>query len=279
MPRIALCLVSLPLLVAIGACRNPRPGSSAAPVRFDSAGVDVVRHDALSSYARAVHRPEYLLTLGEVEGPAELLFGEVADAALLSDGTLAILDRHAAEVRLFSGAGEFLRIIAGRGEGPGEFSGGGALAILPLPSGAFAVPDLLNQSIAVFSSAGELRATHSLAIGEASPAEWRILSGDTLIVRSLGGGNETFIARSVDGTWQDALAVVERRTRSLTSRPDRTERSWYSGSGRSGTWTGASCPHHGTNCHSRLFAPCACARLPIDSAEASYAHAVTAEAR
>jgi len=109
------CIVLASLFV--GLATGCAPGDvGPAPIVQDSAGVQLVRHGPLADYGRPVYPAEYILTIGDMEGPPEMLFAEVAGVELLDDGTVAVLDREAAEIRQFSPDGSFLRRIS-RGKG------------------------------------------------------------------------------------------------------------------------------------------------------------------
>ncbi len=95
---------------------------------------------------------EAVLSLGSVDGPEMEAFGAVADVALLDGGYIAVADRYAREVRLFSEAGAFVRRIGRAGEGPGEFQSIDGIA--PLDSGRFSVWDPSQGRMTVFDTAG-----------------------------------------------------------------------------------------------------------------------------
>lgn len=65
--------------------------------------------------------PEPVARLGLVEGELPYVFSDVAHAARLSGGELALFDYGSGEVRFFDRGGEFIKAVGGRGEGPGEF--------------------------------------------------------------------------------------------------------------------------------------------------------------
>lgn len=62
-----------------------------------------------------------VVEIGELDGPEEQIFGTIADAMVMDDGSIAILDRQANELRLFDPDGVFLHAHGGSGDGPGEF--------------------------------------------------------------------------------------------------------------------------------------------------------------
>ncbi|MDT8368771.1 MAG: hypothetical protein RQ745_06160 [Longimicrobiales bacterium] len=149
-------------------------------------------------------RPEYLLLVEnggapETANDTGVTFGKVADVDILSDGTLAVLDRIAARVYLLDRDGE-LRAVAGRrGQGPGELSGGLSLAVIPLPGARFAVPDVANNAIPIFDATGQVVDVLPFGTGSEVIPEWRSLSGDTVAVRRATSSVEILQARTLDG--------------------------------------------------------------------------------
>ena len=169
----------------------------------------MVRHGPLTDYDRPTYAAEYLLTIGTMDGPPELLFADVAGIEVLEDGIVAILDRQASEVRTFALDGSFLRRISRRGEGPGEISGDATLGLVGIGSGRFLLPDAINQTVSVFTSDGGLVESHRWDIMETYMPEWRAASDTSLAVRiwSQSAEWEVLAHRSVAGAMLDTLAV------------------------------------------------------------------------
>ena len=186
-----------------------------APIVQDSAGVELVRHGPLAAYERPVYPAEYILTLGALEGPPEMLFAEVAGVELLDDGTVAVLDREAAEIRQFSPDGSFIRRISRRGSGPGEISGDFTVGLVGIGAGRLLVPDAINQTVSIFDRGGGLLESHPWDILQAFMPEWRAASDSTLAVHlwSATAPWHVLAHRSVTGTLLDTLAVYAVRPR------------------------------------------------------------------
>lgn len=184
-----------------------------APIVRDGAGVEIARHGPLADYGRPVFQAEFILTIGGVEGPAGILFTEVAGVELLDDGTVAVLDREAAEIRRFSPDGSLLRRISRRGSGPGEISGDGTVAMVGVGAGRLLVPDALNQTVSVFDREGGLLESHRWDILRAYMPEWRAASETTLAVHlwSASAPWHVLAHRSVTGAMLDTLAVFAGR--------------------------------------------------------------------
>ena len=65
------------------------------------------------------------VSIGELEGPEEYLFGNVYAIAVDDNRHVYVLDSQAENVRVFDADGIHLRTLGGRGEGPGELQGAG----------------------------------------------------------------------------------------------------------------------------------------------------------
>ncbi|MCY4573275.1 MAG: 6-bladed beta-propeller [Gemmatimonadetes bacterium] len=134
---------------ALAAC-DAEPGSSAAGpvVVVETIGdTTVVRTLSGSVWdGEATLVPE--ISVGELDGPEELLFGNVRSIAVDEDRSVYVFDDQAQEVRVFDSAGEYVETLGGRGEGPGEFSRAEAIALLP--DGRLVVRDPGNTALKVF---------------------------------------------------------------------------------------------------------------------------------
>lgn len=117
MPRLDRAAV-LSLLV-LGGCDS---GTRIASLTVrDSAGIRIVENPAPADGGECALSSAPDLDIGVVEGPPELQLFRVADAATLSDGRVAIVNRGSGEVRLFGPDGSFDRAIGREGDGPSEF--------------------------------------------------------------------------------------------------------------------------------------------------------------
>ncbi len=112
------------LLAAVGCGESSAPSLPEAEVR-DSSGVRIVEYpaSALEAVARDLQlAPEASLRIGVVEGASEYQFTRPLGAARLSDGSIAVVERTPAEIRIFDSEGAFVRRISRAGEGPGELT-------------------------------------------------------------------------------------------------------------------------------------------------------------
>lgn len=134
---------------ALAACDTGPGSSSAGPhVVVQTIGdTTVVRTLSGSVWeGEATLVPE--ISIGELDGPDELLFGWIRSIAVDADHNVFAFDDQAQEVRVFDSAGQYLETLGRRGEGPGEFSR--AEAIATLPDGRLVVRDPGNSSLEVF---------------------------------------------------------------------------------------------------------------------------------
>ena len=200
----------------VGVATGCAPGDvGPTPIVQDSAGVEIMRHGPLADYGRSVYPAEYILTIGDMEGPPEMLFAEVAGVELLDDGTVAVLDREAADVRVYSPDGSFLRRISRRGSGPGEISGDLTVAMVGIGDGRLLLPDAINQTVSIFGRDGGLLESHPWDIMQAYMPEWRAANDSTLAVHlwSATAPWHVLAHRSVSGALLDTLAVYAVRPR------------------------------------------------------------------
>lgn len=117
------------LLTACGTDADPG-GSSPETVTETIGDTTVVRTLSGSVWGtEATLVPE--VTIGQLDGPEEYLFGSIRSIAVADDGTIHVLDVQAQHVRVFDSLGVFVETLGRRGEGPGEFSEAEAIAVLP----------------------------------------------------------------------------------------------------------------------------------------------------
>lgn len=154
-PRHTPAAWSFRVLVLLGACGD---GSERipSPAQFvDSAGVAIVTNPSGAAIYATV-APEPVLSIGAIDGPAEVLFGRIVSVAVDGAGNLIVADGQMGEIRIFDASGGHLRTIGGPGEGPGEFRG---LAGAWPTEGAVVAVDSRLRRITRFGPEGELLAT------------------------------------------------------------------------------------------------------------------------
>lgn len=111
----------LPAVLALLAACDAYSGP-ATTIAIDSAGVEVVTSDPLNSDATCSLGAEPIFRVGDDENDEAHWFSSIRGVGRLSDGSVAVVDRTSAEIRIFDETGRHLRSMGRPGEGPGEFS-------------------------------------------------------------------------------------------------------------------------------------------------------------
>jgi len=148
---------ALPFALLVAACAGDSSGTPTVRVTHsDSAGIQIVTTETSAANAPTFATLDSVpdVKIGALEGPPEEQFGSVGGVAPLSNGGVAVLDGQAAEIRVFSPDGTYVRTVGGKGAGPGELSFPTALAALP--GDTLAVYDYRNGRITRFTRDGEL---------------------------------------------------------------------------------------------------------------------------
>ena len=112
-------VVALALL--LGACSQQAPPETET-VYIDSSSAQIVTSTPASSEATCTFSEEPVLVIGNNEEDDNQWFSTIRGMGRLSDGSVAVVDRTSAEVRIFDASGRHLRSMGQRGEGPGEFT-------------------------------------------------------------------------------------------------------------------------------------------------------------
>ncbi|MYH53702.1 MAG: hypothetical protein F4139_12305 [Gemmatimonadetes bacterium] len=136
-------------MVALAACEPDASPSVAGPETvIETIGdTTIVRNPAAGVWnGEATLVPE--LSVGELDGPEEYLFGWIFSFAVDDDLNLYVFDGQAQEVRVFDSLGTYVETLGRPGEGPGEFSRAEVIALLP--DGRLVVRDPGNQRLEVF---------------------------------------------------------------------------------------------------------------------------------
>ena len=132
--------------IALAAC-TADPAPPTTQTTAVAGDTTVVRSHGTGEWgAPATLVPE--VSIGELEGADEYLFGTVGSIAVNDDHTVYILDTQAQEIRVFDSAGTYIETLGRRGEGPGELSHAEAIALLP--DGRLVVRDPGNSRVQVY---------------------------------------------------------------------------------------------------------------------------------
>lgn len=77
---------------------------------------------AVSETALPEHKLTVTDSIGIELGDSAYVFGAIADAEILADGNILVLDRTYCNMRIFTPSGEYVRTISSRGSGPGQLN-------------------------------------------------------------------------------------------------------------------------------------------------------------
>lgn len=190
----AVVLAALVGTACDSAARTPGTGT-------DSTGVRVVTSDPMSSEAICRADAEPMLTIGEQAGDDEnLWFSTIRGVGLLSDGSIAVIDRSSEEVRVFGPDGGHLVSMGRSGDGPGEFRSAWFLWVLP--GDTLWVGDYRPWRYNVFTRDGQFVRAVQMTPAYANPSR----AGGVLLDGTSINTRTTYIARS-DFTVPDTLLV------------------------------------------------------------------------
>lgn len=177
------------LVVSAGAAGcDGGAGAAPLPAMRDSAGITIVENPGPQESTAWIVEPEPILSVGVAEGDERYLLSRVADALLLPDGGVALLDGGSLQLRLYGPDGVFREAAGRQGSGPGEFRAMGG----PLASdgdGGFLLWDPMQRRITHLGSDLSLRGTTLLEAPEGATGAllrgW--LADGTMVVSEVRG--------------------------------------------------------------------------------------------
>ena len=146
------------------------------------------------------------VSIGDLEGPDEYLFGRVGSLAVDEARNVYVFDQQSQEVRVFDAAGGHVETLGRRGEGPGEFARAETIAVLP--DGRVLVRDPGNMRVQLFEpdSGGteewEYNSGNSYRPG--APLYTDVL-GRTFLLTSDESRDDIVIVLGADGAHLDTL--------------------------------------------------------------------------
>ena len=120
-PNQVLGSLVVALALLLGACSQQAPPETET-VDIDGSSAQIVTSTPSSSEATCTFSEEPILVIGDNEVDDNQWFSSVRGMGRLSDGSVAVVDRASAEIRIFDATGRHLRSMGHRGEGPGEFT-------------------------------------------------------------------------------------------------------------------------------------------------------------
>ena len=146
------------------------------------------------------------VSVGELDGPEEYLFGSVSAIAVDDDHNVYVLDGQARHVRVFDSDGTYVKTLGRDGEGPGEFKVPIGLAI---SNGRLLVRDPANGRVQLFG------------LETGANEEWKYLPSDYFMNTPLYQDDQGriyvdisdpevhFIVMDSDGTQLDTISPPE----------------------------------------------------------------------
>lgn len=182
-------LLAIFLAAALASCGPEATTGFTLTVR-DSTGVSIAENqgEASADHGGWAISAEPKLSIGAIEGDDAYLFSRIWGATRLSDGSIAVADNRAPDIRIFGRAGQHLRTFGVRGEGPGEFKS--PVLMGTLPGDTLVVVDRLLRRLYLFDPETGFVRGH--------PAEPSIQG--YLLTEGMFASGSALIQRSV---WQD----------------------------------------------------------------------------
>ncbi len=146
------------------------------------------------------------VSIGELDGADEYLFGRIGSLAVDDDRNVYVFDRQANHVRVFDAAGAYVATFGREGEGPGEFARAETIAVLP--DGRLLVRDPGNMRVQVFDPASgdteEWPYNSGNTYRPGTPLSTDV-RGRTFLLTSDQAGDDIVIVLGPDGTHLDTL--------------------------------------------------------------------------
>lgn len=174
-------LPSACVVATIGACGAPADAWKGTV--SDSAGVAVVANPETGLWPAGggwVVRED--LSIGQVEGEADYLFGSIAGLCVSAGGDVLVVDRQAATVRVFDRGGVLVRTLGGPGSGPGELSNTLSGCYVG-PGDTVAVPDLQLYRVTRYTLDGAVVGSVPFDVGAGIPIRWSMLRDGALVAQ------------------------------------------------------------------------------------------------
>lgn len=198
-------IITAATLTMLGACGSGSPAAGPS-VQVETIGdTTIVRTLSGSVWVdEATLVPE--ISIGELEGPEEYLFGRIGSLAVDEDHNVYVFDTQAFEVRVFDATGTYLETLGREGEGPGEFARPEAIAMLP--DGRLLVRDPGNMRVQVFDRvSGETEEWDYNSGNHYRPGAplYTDARGRTFLLTSDPSGDDIVIILGPGGTHLDTL--------------------------------------------------------------------------
>ena len=147
------CVVGL-VVFQTSACSSKKTVQTGSWVveRETKGDTTIVRTMGGSVWKEPVHLVEEL-SIGVLEGEAELMFGSVQEIAVDADGGIYLFDGQAPALRYFDANGQYVRTLGGEGQGPGEYQDA-ALGLAVRSDGRLVMRDPRNARLNLYDPDG-----------------------------------------------------------------------------------------------------------------------------
>lgn len=202
--QLAMTVVALVLLASCGGDGTPEWAGTIV----DSAGVVMV-----TSPRGGIWTPETRWTveqdlrIGNIEGDRGSQFGTIGGITVTQDGRIAVLDRQAARISIFTSDGGLERLIGGPGSGPGEL-GQGSGPLLMGGGDTLIVADLGNGRMNWYTADGrDMGSVTPPPQGRGVPLKWQATHTGHIALQTRGW--------PIVGQPSDTMDVVTLRTSAL----------------------------------------------------------------
>lgn len=167
------------LLGLVNSCSDPSEERPSHTVRIQVAGDTILVRNSWPPSPDTARLRE-VSTIGMVDGPEEYLLVGFTVFTVGERGEVYVAD--ADGIRVFSGNGETVRRVAGRGQGPNEVGRVGGMAVDQM--GRLLVLDETNRRVAVFDTSGTILDNWRLPAGRPGRGQDAVVpqpEGETLI--------------------------------------------------------------------------------------------------
>jgi hypothetical protein len=145
--------------------------------------------------------------IGELDGPEELLFVDIADVKVNSKGDIYVADRRLNEIRKFNKDGEYILSVGRKGQGPGEFQD---IMTLSLNSQDDLIAfDRMLGRISVFSDNGEHKKTTQKLVTDLSILPSKIFVTDVGYVFFGKLSNSLKLFHEFDRDWNISESYID----------------------------------------------------------------------
>jgi hypothetical protein len=174
--HIAIVAVTVAMSAAVGC--GSRGGDDTGASVHDSSGIRIVTSGATGQWAEgAAWRLVQDQRIGELEGPPEYTFNQIAAVAVAPGDTVFVLDAGDKIIKAYDPDGHFVRQFGREGEGPGEFND--PRDLIATPDGLLAY-DWRQHRLTLFANDGKVIRTMPVHPSIMFGSHLRVLDDSTI---------------------------------------------------------------------------------------------------